>query len=241
MKEKLLQNKESILTGIVGVILGIVLCLIVIVVGGASSMRQNEQYLLESTVEPTSEEPTTEETTEEPTTEPPTDPPTEPLLTENEVIQLLIPSEKLFVAEYPFSDIQEYENAAKIFDIEVYKDRAILAYSGSITAGISLSEMLCEVNPETMTITVVLPEVQILSSTVDTSSFKVYELKKSGLATTGIEDYAKIVDELQEKKSTEYSENTTFLLSVTERAEQMIEQLLSTAERTKDYYIKFEV
>ena len=100
--------------------------------------------------------------------------------------------------------------------------------------------MVCEVNPDTMTITIVLPDVEILSSTVDTSSFKVYELKKSGLATTSIEDYAKIVDELQEKKWEQYSKDTAFLSSVTEQAEQIIEQLLSTAERTKDYYVKFE-
>ena len=236
MKEKLLQNKEAIITGIVGIILGIALCLIVIVVGGASSMRQNAQNTLESSTEPMTQPPT-EPTTEEPTTEPPTEPP----VTEEEILQLLIPAEKLLVQEYPFTDIEEYENAAKIFNIEVYKDRAILAYSGSVTAGISLSEMICEVNPETLTITIVLPEAEILSSTVDTSSFKVYELKKSGLATTGIEDYAKVVDELESKKFEEYSKDEDFLWSVTVHAEEIMEQLLSTSERTKDYYVKFEV
>ena len=231
MKEKLLQNKEAVITGIVGIILGIALCLIVIVVGGASSMRLNGQNTLEAT-EPTTEEPTTEEpteeTTEETTEEPTTEPPTEPPLTEDEVIQLLMPAERLLVSDYLFSDVEEYENAAKIFDIEVYKDKTVLIYSGSVRAGISLSEMLCEVNPQTMTITIALPEAEVLSSTI---------------ATTGsdLENYAKVVAELENKKFNEYSENDEFLSHVTDCAEKVLEQLLATSERTKDYYVKFEV
>ncbi len=105
---------------------------------------------------------------------------------------------KLCTAEYYFTHVSSFEESSKLAtgtkikgtninipDITIpgTTKTFVYSYDGTITAGVDFSDIRLEKNDEKMTVTVVMPQPEIISSSVDPDSFRLYD-EKTGIFTT---------------------------------------------------------
>ncbi len=105
---------------------------------------------------------------------------------------------KLCTAEYYFTHVSSFEECSKLPTETRIKGTNIVipditipgtvktfvySYDGTITAGVDFGEIRLEKNDDKKTVTVVMPQPEIISSSVDPDSFKLYN-EKTGIFTT---------------------------------------------------------
>ncbi len=113
---------------------------------------------------------------------------------------------ELNTAEYYFSRTESVENSKELdlskFGID-FKTKIPLttnsftySYDGQIKAGIDFSKVEVEVDHETRTITVKLPETAITSSEIDPDSYKLYSVTNNILNPISPDDFALSLSDL---------------------------------------------
>ena len=113
----------------------------------------------------------------------------EPVITSTALTQQLQEVNDLAVLEYNYTKVGEFENSLTLngWSIPLTKKSFLLTYAGKLTAGVSMED--AKVNVSNSTITVTLPEVEILSNVIDEESIEVYDEKKNIFNPISIEDY----------------------------------------------------
>ncbi len=113
---------------------------------------------------------------------------------------------ELNTAEYYFSRTESVENSKELdlskFGID-FKTKIPLttnsftySYDGQIKAGIDFSKVSVEVDHETKTIKVILPEAAITSSEIDPDSYKLYSVTNNILNPISPDDFALSLSDL---------------------------------------------
>lgn len=121
--------------------------------------------------------------------------------TESELMKVMKES-NLYTAEYP------YNGYTAVTD-DKGKIKYYVAYNGTVKAGFDINKVDVNADVDNGIITVRLPKVTILSSSVDTASLQyIFEDKKYETETVASEAYQKAVDDLN-KKSASYKEIVT--------------------------------
>lgn len=117
--------------------------------------------------------------------------------------------------------------------------KSIFSYDVVIKAGFDFSKI--EYSPDVIakTVTVVLPEVVILSQELDTDSLVVWDESKSIFTPLGIEDFNDAADEMIADAAND-AVNKGLLENARENAEILIRSLLSTAYPLNEYSYTFK-
>lgn len=113
----------------------------------------------------------------------------EPVITSTALTQQLQEANDLAVLEYNYTKVGKFENSLTLngWNIPLTKKSFLLTYAGKLTAGVSMED--AQVNVNNSTITVTLPEVEILSNVIDENSIEVYDETKNIFNPISIEDY----------------------------------------------------
>ena len=148
---------------------------------------------------------------------------------------------QLATAEYIYDITQVLEKPPEeVFSIKVpfTGGHTIYSYSGTIKAGIEFSQVQIDVNDETKTVTVTMPEVIQISNEIDNDSLKVYDEQSSFINQFKMEDFNESVESL--KKTAEDTASERGLQeNALENAKVIITNMLASVIDTQEYKVVF--
>lgn len=164
------------------------------------------------------------------------------VLTITHLEDVLQPACDLITTKYYYTDADTYENYKEVFGYKLpfATDKVVFTYSGVISIGVKLSEVVYDINNEQQTITIDLPEVGILSNEIDADSFEYPYVYDSILNSTQMKDYTQLIGTLKEQKAAEISQNTQLQKEAMEATKQVLKQFLTVSDMTKEYTVIFK-
>lgn len=152
---------------------------------------------------------------------------------ENVEISAIVLQNKIFamselaVVTYTYTELGQYESSKEFYGVKMpfTTNRFLLTYDGVIKAGIDMTEVKVDVDQGVKTVTVILPQAEILSHEIDEDSVKIYDEKTSIFNAFTIEDYTSFYAD--QKKTVEKKARDKGLLTEAQtQAENAVRQLL---------------
>lgn len=115
----------------------------------------------------------------------------EPVITSDLLGQQLQAAQELVSVEYHYTNMGKFENQVDFYGWKVpFTTKSfIVSYDGVIKAGVDLSTARVQVDEATRTITITLPEGQILSHEIPEESIEVFDETHNLFNPITIEDY----------------------------------------------------
>ena len=115
----------------------------------------------------------------------------EPVITSDLLGQQLQAAQELVSVEYHYTNMGKFENQVDFYGWKVpFTTKSfIVSYDGVIKAGVDLSTARVQVDEATQTITITLPEGQILSHEIPEESIEVFDETHNLFNPITIEDY----------------------------------------------------
>ncbi len=158
-----------------------------------------------------------------------------------EIQRVLEPAAELVTAQYHYKDAGTYENYEKLFGKKFgfMTDKFVFTYSGVVSVGIELDDIVFTVDDENKTIDIKLPPIEIKHNEVDEKSFETPYEKDSIFASTKFSDFSALRAELQEEKAADVLADKEFMSFAEKNTKQVIENLLRAAGITEIYTINF--
>lgn len=155
-------------------------------------------------------------------------------ITDKLLYQKLQQENELSTVKYFYTSMGKYENSIQVgnTNIPFTKKSFIIAYDGIIKAGIDMDKVQIQVDGKTITIAV--PEAEILSHEIDQDSVQVYDEKNSifnGLSTEDIINFQKEQKEEMEQKAV----NSGILEEAEENAKESLQSLYSAFLESDEY------
>ena len=161
----------------------------------------------------------------------------------NETIGVQVKELKeLATIQYKYKEIASREDWNTLFNIKLpfTKSSFIVSYTGILKLGIDLSETKVDVDENSKTIKVTLPESKVLSNELDLKSLKVYDEKNSIFNPVKVKEYSEFTQSGKENAEKDARESGVFEQSK-EVAKKIIIDLLNTTKEIKENYkIVFE-
>lgn len=159
----------------------------------------------------------------------------EPTITSTALTQQLQEVNDLATMQYNYSKVGKFENSLTLngWDIPLTKKSFLLTYSGQLKAGINMEKIQVEVKDNK--ITVLLPEVQVLSNVIDEKSIEVYDESKNIFNPISIEDYTAFATQQKDKVEDEAIENGLLSEAAT-KAQSAIRKFLNMVPEIKENY-----
>ena len=158
------------------------------------------------------------------------------------LVELIEPASDLVTTKYHYTEVVSKEFPLSVKDdwiIDWIRDEQLWVFPGTIYAGIDISEVHFRVDNEDKIILVTLPEPYIIAHEIIEDEVKCYDLKKSVIVD--VSDNEKQEFRVEVKKSAEEKilKDEDFMGTVKGNAQGAIKALLSNAEETRGYTIKF--
>lgn len=159
----------------------------------------------------------------------------EPVITSTALTQQLQEVSDLAVMEYNYTKVGKFENSLTLngWDIPLTKKSFLLTYAGQLKAGVHMDK--AQVKVEGNTITVLLPEVEILSNVIDENSIEVYDETKNIFNPISIEDYTAFATQQKDKVAEEAIENGLLSEAAT-KTQSAIRKFLNMIPDIKENY-----
>jgi hypothetical protein len=117
------------------------------------------------------------------------------------------------------------EKSSFIISTPFTSSKVIYSYSGTIKAGIRISDAKVDVDQNTKAIYVRLPEAEILSSELDQDSLEIYDEKQGFFSKMSMEDFNSFQRDLK-AEAEEKAIEKGLLESAKENAKTIIEQMI---------------
>lgn len=148
----------------------------------------------------------------------------------------------LTTQEYYFTDIVTYESTKTWlnFSLPFTESSYMASYDGVVTVGIDFTKITIESNDFTRTITVSLPEAELISTEIDYDSFRLYSEKTGFANPISVSDVNDSLKELKQRAETKAIEKG-ILTKGNESAKVLIENFINSILEGKGYTITFEV
>ena len=164
----------------------------------------------------------------------------EPEITSTSLTQQLQEVSDLAVLEYNYTKVGKFENSLELngWDIPLTKKSFLLTYSGKLQAGIDMSKI--DIIVEDKTITVLLPDVEIISNVIDEDSIEVYDETKNIFNPISINDYKTFASNQKTMVEEEAIENG-FLSEAATRAQKAIRSFLEMIPNIRDDTYTLEI
>jgi len=163
------------------------------------------------------------------------------MLTVSHVWEVIKPASDLITTKYYYTDANVYENYKKLFGKRVpfTTDQVVFTYEGKLSIGICLSDIGIELDNEQKIIYIMMPEIQILSNEIDTSSFEYPYVSDSVFNLTKMEDYTTFINQLKQEKEYKVMGNVQIIEEARANAEHILGNLLMASDSTKAYRVVF--
>ena len=160
-----------------------------------------------------------------------------PKITSDLLGQQLREVSDLVSVEYHYTNMGKFENTLDFYGWEVpFTTKSfIVSYDGVIRAGVDLSQAQVEISGNTITVT--LPETEILSNEVEEGSLEVYDETHNIFNPISIEDYAGFTADQKQSIEQKAVENG-LLTAGQERAESTVREFLSLLPGMEAYTIE---
>ena len=158
------------------------------------------------------------------------------------VEEILKPASELITVKYHYTDADVFENYKQIrgWKIPGTTNKTIFTYDGVISVGVDFSQIGVQVDPDTQTITISLPEPSVIANEINASSFQYYDVSNSVFNQTEMDDVTELVKVLKEKKAEKILANQEVLQQAKDNAQTVLQSFLSASDLTKDYSVVFE-
>lgn len=159
----------------------------------------------------------------------------EPEITSTTIAQELKEVSDLTVLEYNYTKVGKFENSLQLngWNIPLTTKSFLLTYRGQLKMGIDMSQIHVEVNNNTITIT--LPDVAILSNSIDENSIEVYDETTNIFNPIRIQDYATFANQQKDLAEDEAVENGMLSEAAT-KSESAIRRFLTMVPQIKEEY-----
>ncbi|MCM1132367.1 MAG: DUF4230 domain-containing protein [Ruminococcus flavefaciens] len=165
----------------------------------------------------------------------------------DEVMSQINAIDELATVEYLYTDSGKFEDKKQFesgwldgVDIPLTQKSFIVRWDGRIKAGISIGDVVCDIDETAKTITVTMPEAEILSHEVFEDSFETLDQTNNIFNPVAVDDVNKFIGEskgFMEKKAVENG----LIESADKNAQALIENSLESIELIRtDYTIVFE-
>ncbi len=147
---------------------------------------------------------------------------------------------KLVTQEYYFTEVVSYSIMSEILGIKIKMTEAsfLASYDGVIYAGIDFTGIAVEKDDELKTITVRLPDAEILSVDIDPESLVVYSEKQGIGNRITLEDYNNSLIGL-EKDAKDKAVGKGILERADENAEKIVRTFIGSLVDTDEYVLLF--
>ena len=144
--------------------------------------------------------------------------------------------------QYKYKEIASREDWNTLFNIKLpfTKSSFIVSYTGILKLGIDLSETKVDVDENSKTIKVTLPESKVLSNELDLKSLKVYDEKNSIFNLVKVKEYSEFTQSGKENAEKDARESGVFEQSKEVAKKTIIDPLNTTKEIKENYKIVFE-
>lgn len=226
------ENNESIIKLILLVAVLTLILLVVIILNIVDGKKNKEEADLKSITEAGS--------TEEIETEKPAE---KHVYTINEVESAIKPVGDLITSEYHYKDAGVYEDYKTFFGARVplTTDKQVFTYKGTVKLGYDFEKIEYEIDNENKKISVILPELEILSNEIHHDSFEVVDSKNSILNSQDFSDFNALEAELLEKKKNEVINDPDVRETAEKNAKALIVDFLKENPDFKDFNVDVSV
>lgn len=162
-----------------------------------------------------------------------------PTITSELVGNRLESAKELVTTKYYYTNTASYQNTKDFYGwkIPFTTKTFLVTYDGIINAGVDLEQMTIQVNENTQTIDIHLPEPKILSHEIDENSLKVFDEKDALFNSIQIADYTQF--EKDQKQQAEKKAQERGLL--TEAKKQAQTAITSLLDKDTQIHEKFTV
>ncbi len=139
------------------------------------------------------------------------------------------------------TEVEVTDDDKKLFGISLpfTEAKQIYSYNVNIKAGYDFTKITYDVNEESKEITVTLPEVQTLSTELDTNSFKIYHEQTSAFTHIDLETQNKAISEMCERAEQSAIENGLYE-NAEKNAELVLKGFFSSAYDLDEYTLTFK-
>ena len=160
---------------------------------------------------------------------------------------------ELCTAEYHFTHVESFEDTMylttgkltipgtnirfKDITIPGTKSYFIYSYDGKIMAGVDFESVAVIKDDESRSIRIILPEVRIISSSVDPESFKLYDEKNSIFNRYGVEEVADSFADML-KAEEDKAKKDGLLIEARDNARLLVENFVRAGYNVGDYSIQ---
>lgn len=166
---------------------------------------------------------------------------TETTLTSDTVREVVAPASDLITTRYYYTNAETYRSSKTVGDASLpgTEDVVVYTYDGTVSLGIDLSQASYEVDDATKTITVRLPDVQIMANEIDQSSFEPQYESYSVLNPMTLQDAYKSEADLKQEAAEKVMANDELLATTAQNARNVIRDFLTSASATSGYAVRF--
>lgn len=164
-----------------------------------------------------------------------------PVITSELLGQQLRSVQELVSVEYYYTNMGKFENQINFYGWKVpFTSKSfIVSYDGVIKAGIDFSRLQTEVDEAARTVTVTLPESEILSHEIREDSITVFDESDNLFNHITIEDYVGFTQDQKETMAQEAIGNG-LLTAASDKARSTIESFLRLLPGMEEYTLKIE-
>lgn len=157
------------------------------------------------------------------------------------VKDLVTPVNELVSTQYDYKNVGNYK---KNSGIAIFKNittsEIIYVYTGTIKAGINLNDATFDVDDETQTIIIRLPEPVIISHEIDMGSFSFYDVKNSLFTDIKPQNVTDQIEKLKKNTEKDFKETKAYKEDIINNTKVFIKTFLSNTDLTKEYTIEFQ-
>lgn len=144
----------------------------------------------------------------------------------------------LVTQEYYFTQVEKYTKEKKVLSLFPSSSEMMYSYEGSVLAGVDFEEIRVIKDDENKTVTVTLPESEIMTVTIDKDTFEVYSEKDSLWNPFRLEDYNMSLAEFEEAAKKKALEEGILERS-DEQAKKLVTNFIRNYPSLSDYDIRF--
>lgn len=162
-------------------------------------------------------------------------------LTADTLYEIIRPNAKLVSADYTYSNIATVSDYRDIKDIIIpfTTDKVVFTYTGTIYAGIDLKQVHFDVNNESKTIYITLPQPQQIAHEINTSSYQFETVSNSIFTSIDPEEFTSEANAQKLKQEIKAQEEGTLSTNANENAKAVLRDLLNQASVTNGYHYDF--
>ncbi|MFQ8706798.1 MAG: DUF4230 domain-containing protein [Thomasclavelia sp.] len=130
-----------------------------------------------------------------------------PKISSTGLTQQLQEIEELATLSYNYTKVGKFSDNLTFngWDIPLTQKSFLITYDGKLKAGIKMDKIKIEINNNTITVSI--PDIEILSNEIDESSIEVYDETKNVFNPISINDYTKFAKKQKESVAEEAIEN----------------------------------